>query len=465
LAGVLGLVALLTTGGVGAVAKTTRAQDIRTRTFGFTTVHVPNSNFSEPSIALTKRDAVLFCGPTRPTVAYIRTADWKTFVRQSLGLAGGSDCDVKVGPDNHVFVADLQAFGTEIMKSYDDGASYMPPDRTEEPIEEDRQWLGVDPNNPHIAYLAFHDLALEAEVVAKSTDGGRTFPYHAIASSDPALFADTYPNTFSGPVRVDPTDPGRVYVVYGISSQADNVDMCKNTPTNCPFGAPRSVVVASSGDGGQTWTDKVAMTSPPGSVLGNLFPWITVDGAGTVYATAAGSLKNEDGTFSNGLWLTMSRDKGATWSPMRKVNQGNGASVFPTMIAGDAGVVDLAWLESDKEVQNASDAVWRLHFAQARGAGGSTPTFTELAGPVVRHGAVCTLGINCSGNRDLGDFMEIDLDSFGYAHVATASTEKFTATDPARHVVWWRQDRGPSATLSVCEAGCVATRPKPPGAS
>ncbi|HEV7886130.1 MAG TPA: sialidase family protein [Acidimicrobiales bacterium] len=462
-AGGLGLALLTAATSVSARSPgPNRELDVRSRPFAFAAVDVPNSNFSEPSIALTKRDSVLFCGPTRPTVAYVRTTDWSTFYRQQLGTAGGSDCDVKVAADNAVLVADLQVFGTDVLRSTDDGASFPVANTAEDPVEQDRQWLGMDPSNPKTVYLAFHDFVLESEVVAKSTDGGQTFPTHAVASAttDTALAKDTYPNTFSGPVRVDPTDPGRVYVAYGISTFDDNVAMCQTSPTACPFGAPRSVMVAVSGDAGKTWRNVMPITSPPGSVIGNLFPWITVDRAGNVYVAAAGAMRNADGTFTNGLFLSMSRDRGATWSPVRKVNAGPGAVVFPTMVAGSRGVLDVAWLESSSPDQTAGDAVWTVHFAQSRNAASAVeaPTFIEVAGPAVRHGAVCTLGLNCSGNRDLGDFMEIDLDSFGYAHVATASTEG------GRHVLWWRQDAGPSALSEACAPSCVAGRPKPPGA-
>jgi hypothetical protein len=298
-----------------------------------------------------------------------------------------------------------------------------------------------------VLYLAFHDLALEVEVVAKSTDGGRTFVKHSVASNDPALAGDTFPNTFSGPVRVDPTDPNRVYVVYGISTQADNAATCQTNPTNCPFGPPRSVVVARSNDGGQTWGDAMAMTSPAGSVLGNLFPWITVDRAGNVYVTAAGSLKNADGSFTNGIFVSSSRDHGQTWSPKVKVNTGPGAIVFPTIVAGAPGVLDVAWIQSS-DADQTKPGDWTVHFAQSRDAVASRPSYTEVQGPLIRHGIVCTLGINCNGNRELGDFIEIALDSRGFAHVAVTSTIKSPngSSTANRETVWWRQDAGPSAT-------------------
>src|SRR4029453_1016636 len=169
-------------------------------------------------------------------------------------------------------------------------------DYYEEPIEEDRQWLAPDPHNSKGVYFVYHDLTLEAEIMSKSPDGGFTSPIHSVVSTDPALATNTFPNTFSGPIVVDPSDSSRVYVAYGISNVERNLD-----PAYAPFGLPLTVVVASSDDGGITWTDHVAMTSSGESVLGNLFPWVTVDQGGNVYAGAAGHIENADGSTTNGM--------------------------------------------------------------------------------------------------------------------------------------------------------------------
>jgi hypothetical protein len=142
---------------------------------------------------------------------------------------------------------------------------------------------------------------------------------------------------------------------------------------------------------------------------------------------------------------------------MRKINAGKGAVVFPTMVGGKAGTVDFAWLESTELDQSNPKSVWSVRFAQSRDANAAHPTFTEVKGSNVRTGGVCTLGIVCSGDRELADFMEIALDSFGYAHIAAPATD---AHDNS-YDVYWRQDKGPSATTDPCRPQCVTTRPLP----
>jgi hypothetical protein len=204
----------------------------------------------------------------------------------------------------------------------------------------------------------------------------------------------------------------------------------------------------------------VAMTSSGDSVLGNLFPWITVDQGGNVYVGAAGHIANADGTSANGMFMAVSKNHGSSWSkPIHVGADTTGSGVFPTVKGGLPGVVDITWIQDTKSDFSDPSSVWSVHFAQTRNATSATPTFTEVTGPIVRHGAVCVLGIVCSGNRNLLDFMSLSLDPFGYAHIAVASTEGSSTGSP--HVLYWRQDAGPSATTLPCSPTCVTTRPRP----
>jgi hypothetical protein len=448
--------------------------DVRSQKFAFTTTTLlpPTGGFGEPSIALSSKDHVFICGPEGLFTgnAFVRSADWQTFQRFNITDTpiDGEDCDVKVGPDDAVYEANLQIFGGAVRKSVLDGQGPPAPPNTtgngsfdyqvyEDTVEQDRQWLATDPADGSIVYYGYHDLSAEMEVVAKSLDGGKTFPLHTVTSTDPLLLPDTAPNTYSGPVRVDPADHNTLIQVYAISTIGDNVDAC-NPDTAC-FGEPKTIVAAVSTDGGLTWTDHVAMSVAAANddeSLGNLFPWVTWDRAGNLYVMAARGGTDAAGKPTNGVYYAWSGDKGKTWSPMIRTNVGSGAVVFPTTVGGKAGVVDFAWLESTA-LDQGDKGTWTVHFSQSRNATSAIPTFTQVTGPAVRTGGVCTMGIVCNGNRELLDFMEIALDSFGYAHVAAP------ATDAGNHVydVYWRQDAGPSATSDACQPTCVKTRPGP----
>jgi hypothetical protein len=456
------------------VAPSALAGDVRSQHFAFTATNLlpPVGGFGEPSIVLSSKDHVFMCGPDGigSGNAFVRTADWKSFQRFNIldTPVSGEDCDIKVGPDDAVYEANLQIAGGAIRKSVLDGQGPPAAPNTtgngsfdyqvwEDPVEQDRQWLAPDWADGSIVYYGYHDLASESEVITKSLDGGKTFPIHNVTSNDPTLLADTVPNTFSGPIRVDPVDHNTVVQVYGTSTAQDNVNAC-NATTAC-FGNPKRVVTAVSTDGGITWTDHLALdvsNTAGNEILGNLFPWVTWDRAGNLYAMAALGGQDASGKPTNGVYYAWSADKGTTWSSMHRVNTGPGAVVFPTMAGGKGGVVDFAWLESSA-LDQGTTGTWKVHFAQSRNAASPNPTFTGVTGPTVRTGGVCTLGILCNSDRELADFMEVNLDSFGYAHIAAP------ATDAADHLydIWWRQDAGPSATSEPCKPTCVKTRPGP----
>lgn len=436
--------------------------DIRSLPFQMTAVDITQTAFAEPSIAITPRGTVLMCGPLGfpgGRNGFIRTEDWTTFERFEVSdRTGGGDCELKVGPDGAVYTANLQLWASAVRKSVDDGKTWTY-QTTEDAVEQDRQWLATDPTDGSIVYMGYHDWSIGAIVIAKSLDGAKTFPIHSVVSTDPVYVARSGGGTIPGPVRVDPTDHDRVYMVWSVSNVADCAETGED-PSACAFRPHRTILVGRSDDGGLTWANHLAMEAPVGSRLGNLIPWLSLDNAGNLYVAAAGwTVDPASGARTNGLFMAASSDGAQTWSGPIKVNTGDGAVVFPTVVGGADGIADFAWLEADVADADDPDGVWRLGFAQARDATAAAPSFTEVIGPVVHEGDVCTRGLLCvtGGDRSLLDFIDMTLDEFGYAHIAATSTEPF------HHIVWWRQDAGPSALSEPCptagEPGCITERP------
>ncbi|MFN2613815.1 MAG: hypothetical protein ABR552_03230, partial [Actinomycetota bacterium] len=387
---------------------------------------------------------------------------------------GGGDCDVATGPNtsggDSVYTANLQAWASAINVSTDDGVTFNDPTKNpiEDPVEQDRMWLATDPVSVGTVYLGYHDFAGSAIVVAKSIDGGNTWLLHSVASSDPAVAVNGIRNTGSpGRVRIDPSNHNRVYIVWVRNTVESRLNGLQQQNA---FAPSNQVLVARSDDGGTTWSDSIAINAPVGSVLPNVIPWMAVDKAGNVYVVAAGSILDGNGGSTNGLFVTTSTDHGSTWSPVTKVNTGAGAVVFPTVIAGDAGIADFSWIQADHDRTDDTSNVWTAHFAQSRDILSAAPTFTQVDGPVVHRGDVCTKGILCTagGDRSLLDFMDMALDSFGYAHIAVFSTEPGTDCTglqcpsdqvPGPHVLYWRQDAGAPAYAGP--SGVVTVRPGP----
>ena len=455
------------------------SDDVRSKPFAFTETNIRNSA-AEPSIALSNRDHVFICGPLGiPGGQFVfhRSADWSAgtspaFSRDVItDRGGGGDCDVATGPmangESAVYVSNLQAWASAVRKSVDDGVTFGA--GAEDPVEQDRQWLAADPEDPNVVYLGYHDWTISAIVVAKSIDGGATWPIHTIASSDPLLAVQGLRATTPGRVRVDPTNNQRVYIVYSASTIDQRLDGLQKQNA---FPGGRQIIVSRSDDAGLTWKPYVAMDFPVGSDVPNLIPWMALDDAGNVFV-AAGGTSNEPGGPVNGMFYASSTDRGATWSAIHKVNAGNDAVVFPTVIAGGNGVANFAWLQSDRASADDTTGTWKLMFAQSRDATSASPSYTTVVGPTVHKGDVCTRGILCSvgGDRSLLDFLDMALDSFGYVHLAVYSTEPGTgctlgppvSCPPGRtlaaHTLYWRQDAGPSSRSEP--DGTVLTRPGP----
>lgn len=452
--------------------------DIRSQSFS---MHETDLRYAtaEPSIALDSKDHVFVCGPVGipgGQFTYNRSTDWTNFDHSTLtNRGGGGDCDIATGPNatgDSVYIANLQAWASAINVSTDDGvtmkscvaavtAACVP---IEDAVEQDRMWLATDPTVNGVVYLGYHDFTGDAIVVAKSTDGGNSWLQHTVASSDPAVAIEGLRNTGSpGRVRVDPTNHNRVYIEWTRSTVEQKAG---NLQQQNAFAPGNQILVARSDDGGLTWSDSIAIDAPVGSVLPNVIPWMAVDLAGNVYVTAAGTINGV-----NGLFYVSSTDHGATWTQPFKVNTGDGAVIFPTVIAGKNGVADFTWVQSSATTTADTTGVWNVHFAQTRNALDASPTFAGAQGPVVHKGEVCTKGLLCvgGGDRSLLDFMDMALDHFGYAHIVVYSTEKggdCALTCPAGqvgtpHVLYWRQDAGASATTEPEEGGIITARPGP----
>lgn len=79
-------------------------------------------------------------------------------------------------------------------------------------------------------------------------------------------------------------------------------------------------------------------------------------------------------------------------------------------------------------------------------------------------GDVCTQGLLCNtgGNRNLLDFIDMQVDRFGYAHIAATKDVNAAGTGMGtRKIAYWRQDAGPSTLGEPCDPTCVPTRPGP----
>src|SRR4051795_15669 len=104
---------------------------------------------------------------------------WNYF-RTIGSSAGGGDSDVEGGIDHKGYALDLEVASSAVCRSTDFGKTFGDGCETgaaqdQAGAEEDRQWLAHDPNDANTVYFNYHDFALQAPIILKSTDGGSSF--------------------------------------------------------------------------------------------------------------------------------------------------------------------------------------------------------------------------------------------------------------------------------------------------
>ncbi len=346
----------------------------------------------------------------------------------ALGVFG-NDAEMAQGSDGTLYYSDLQLLTSiSVYTSTDNGVTWNYfPVASLVPVV-DRQWMATGPDvGPlagahHAAYLAFNNLA-SSPWVTKSTDGGQTWTGRLV---DPTQTQQDFWSI--GNIVVDPKD-GAIYLAWSLGNAAQGIG--PEPPT-----VDYRIRMVKSMDGGLTWTASTIL-DPAGNV-GYLFPVLALDDVGNLFLTWS-----EDMGGHQEIRLMSSNDKGSTWSTPVRVNQHNGTAIMPWIDASGDGHVAIAWYGNNATALSDNAAGdWFVYMAQSMDANGTAPTFSEVKvrEESIRNGAICTLGIACTGNRELADFFQVRLDEAGNAHVVFASTEDGDGTQ----TLYARQIAGPT---------------------
>ena len=332
----------------------------------------------------------------------------------------------------------------------------------------DRQWQVFDGAKTN--FLIYHLVSTGQIVVSESTDGGQTYVSLGASNAngiiDPALLAESGNEQQIGNVIVNHAEPIKgvtntlsgepVHAMYAIFGLADNtgVGLESNVP-GAQYNGLDSIYVGKSIDGGVTWADTKVFSVNPTThrELNMLFPVITADAAGNLYAVWSDTYK---------IQYAVSTDHGAHWSKPYQVNKDNrgvassGADkpdpgkvdVFPWIGAGGNGLIDVVWYHGQGGAPKSNlvyrdpgdkNTAWTVAFAQLSHAtriasGKPAPgylTYSNAITPVIHHGDVCQNGTFCSlvpvqgapystGDRSLLDFFQVAIDKQGRANLAIA---------------------------------------------
>ena len=345
-----------------------------------------------------------------------------TGLTTGIGLGGGDE-DLAVGTSGNVYMNSLWLGSTTQASSFNGGSTWIVNPLSSDIPADDRQWIASYGNNT--LYLTYKQLGTLLNgtvsiVVVKSTDGGITFPQITQVTTP---VTGVQPGD-QGNIVVDPRN-GNVYTVF-----------FDQTSTQ--------VYIARSTDSGITFDLKLVYQGPADTSLAHVFPAIAVDEGSILHVV-----------FSDGVntYLTTSRDLGATWSHVVRVN--NGAStrtaIQPWVVAGDAGKVDITWLGSPSTNFLDSSAQWQVFMAQSQNDLASVPTFAQSTVTGVVHiGPVCVNGLGCpSGTRTLAEYWAPDVYLDGNALIVYPDDKNSGLASGAARTWFARQTAGPTIILTV----------------
>ncbi len=351
----------------------------------------------------------------------------------------------------------------------------------------DRQWQTFDGVKTN--HLIYHKVDTGQIVDSVSYDGGFTYLTQAgpaglavIGSVIDPAHAYTQPQVKIGNIVTDYAHPvtgafypaapvgsgEQIHPLYAIfAGTANATETAMSQLPNATYDFLDTLYLATSRDGGRTWTDSTILSVPAAShrELDLVFPVIAVDSAGGLYAAYSDGFK---------ISYVASTSHGTRWSKPFQINADNRGSkpdtgradLFPWLVGGAAGRIDVVWYHGQGGDTSAyrnpgtNDAahgttMWTVAFAQlfnataTDSAGAARPAVqsnNEAITPVIHKGSVCNNGTVCGvtgpGDRTLLDFFQVAIDSAGRANIAYASDVSSPGT---ASTVYTRQNSGVSA--------------------
>jgi hypothetical protein len=410
-------------------------------------------NIGEPSIDVDPANGNIYvtsptgvpCGASNAecVVFWRSTNGGASFVQPAPGAflhpLGGGDDDVIHDGHSNVFIDDLRSLvDTGVYRSSDQGNTWTSTDTG--PCS-DRPWLSWGGPNAPTGPLTIYETQNSGVCAPgalfqfwRSVDDGLTFlPISVVGANDLSALGYTLDATAQGGVEAK----GAVDIVSGAIYIAWATQAIQDT-TNA---TTRLLVVSRSADGGATWSSHLAYAGPLGTSIQNLFPVITVDHGGTVYAGFSTQLPGQ----SMGVYLTMSGDRGVTWSSALRVSAADHSAVFPAITSGDRGRVDLIWIDTPGADVSDPSNQWNIFFGQSRNADAASPRFSigQISTQVMHRGDICNRGLNCNifgGNRDLADFISVTVDGDGNANAVWTDD----ASQSPKAIMFSKQIGGPT---------------------
>ena len=460
------------------------------KTFSFGLAKVaPKAGGGEPSIAIDPKGVLYVSYPSSPGMSFYRsTDDGATWAEGSIAQDASGDTSVNTDAAGKVYQSNLNGgsqpqdtLQVDIFKSLNRGQTWpvhgksalSSSNSSGQPFFVDRQWTDawIPPGKTTAqseVCLSYHDWAPGTVWASCSFDGGKTYDVPVNVINDPVALSDSACDTIPGGTRIVQSGPhaGRIYVAWLAADPANPATGCNETQGT----AFHSVWIAVSDDKGQTWTDRLAFDAGPTHDGSEIFADLALDNRGNPYIAFTMNLTNDqDPNGEYDTWVVSSTNGGVSWNgttggaaePYR-VSCCKGTHYFPAIAVGDPGHVVVAWLHTwtvtpalptgKPDFTAQQNAIWRVVAAQTTNLSTGHPTWKirEFQRPM-HQGSICTLGIACPPgitDRSLLDFIDVQVDPSGFAHVV------FTASESPRgglpNGIWiWNQRTGPGVGVGA----------------
>jgi hypothetical protein len=248
----------------------------------------------------------------------------------------------------------------------------------------------------------------------------------------------------------------------------DNAALNDISVVRCAIGAE-----SATNPSGLTDCADHVVSSFPGYRTGANFPTMAVDDTGNLFAVWEEAPVDSSGNVTGNtlLYYSTSTDRGTTWSPAAQIPTGENQNVFAWPAAGDPGRIDVAFYGAPEAATGTAGpdsmpAHYSLYLAQ--NLTGSYPlnasawTTTLASEHFIHYGTMYTLIGGQTGNRTLGDSLQMRLGPQGEANVSFAdSNDQDSGSTP--EAMYVRQVRGPSLYRTENRTGQVSLPVAPTG--
>ena len=375
------------------------------------------------------------------------------------GCAGGGDSELAVDGRGRLYFNDLTLANFSTARSDDQGRTFAAASCTGVPDPGvDRQWYAIlgDPVEGGSIFLAYD--RVDQGNPGQCTNGSSGGNILVVAQS-PVPNGGAAAGVQFGPSQVLTCDEGimgpdqafdythggrRVFVPH------DNRALDSVSVSRCDV-----IGIGPASLTGFSNCRDVLVSAFPGYRTGANFPTLTVDRAGNLFMIweeaphAAAGVKGD--TL---LYYSVSTDQGTSWSRAAVLpTPGLHTNVMAWPAAGDSGRIDVAWYGAPQGFSgtagpDSTRGDYGVYVVQTLDLGRTWSKPVLASRHFVHRGTMFTLIGGQTGDRSIGDYMQVRMGTLGEAVISYGDSNNVNESlDPQPMVV--RQNSGPSLLRSV----------------